>query len=936
MDHMVANQGPALEFGVLGPVEVRAGGAPVPVGGSKPLIVLAGLLLRANRVVTVEELSWWLWDSDETRWSKGALQTYVLRVRRALGEHASIRTERGGYVLEVAPEAIDLGRFRANAERGRQAAERGELREAAVAFTDALVQWRGPALSNVDSDALVRDEVSQLDDERLGVREQWAEVMLGLGEHHAVVPQLFALARENPLRERLHEQLMLALHRSGRQSDALAVYRSISAALTEELGLDPGPSLRRAHQAVLAGEHGTYTRQRGETLVPRQLPGDFAGFIGRHQALSRLRELVRAESAPIASIEGMGGVGKTTLAVHFAHEVAERYPGGQLYTDLRGYGPGGPLEPQAALEMMLTAMGVPADDIPAGLAQRSALWRTHTASRRVLVVLDNAGSTEQVRPLLPGPGSLVLVTSRSRLRSMAAVHGARRIPLDELPVTDAVELLAGIVGQDAVRADPIAAREFAARCGRLPLAIRILAVRASQFPEVPLADFVADFDREQDKLDSFDLNDGDETDLRAVFARSYHALDDSCARLLRLLGLPEEARDFTAASAAALAGIGLREARMSLDRLASAHLIGEPRPGRYQFHDLIREFAADLCRRTETEDTRTAALHRLLSWALDSTRAAAVHLRPGRRYDLIPSRELVPYETFPDRAAALTWHDAEVGNLAALVRLANRIGAHDQAWQLAWVLQSYFVVRTPLHAWKAVFDVALSSAVACGDRRGQAGILSGLGVLHGVAREEPEAIRYLLRVLAIQREIGDREGEARVQYNLSMAYQNTEEPHRSLEHGEEAIRLARELGVASLEANSLQAMADTSTYLGRHATALALVDAALDVWQRIDEADSQPFLVHSRGRALLGLGRTDEGIACVRQSIDMFTSRGELYEAGDVLAQLGTIYLHLGDREEARAHWLRAVHVLTESGHPFAEDVRAKLAGLVGTDMPTR
>ncbi|WP_236808293.1 AfsR/SARP family transcriptional regulator [Amycolatopsis albispora] len=936
MDHMVANPGPALEFGVLGPVEVTAGGVPVPVGGSKPLIVLAGLLLRANRVVGVEELSWWLWDSDESRWSKGALQTYVLRVRRALGEHARLRTERGGYLLEVDPEALDLGRFRAAADRGRQAAERGELRDAAAAFTEALAQWRGPALSNVESDALLRDEVGQLDDERLGVREQWAEVMLGLGEHHAVVPRLMALARENPLRERLHEQLMLALHRSGRQADALAVYRSISTALAEELGLDPGPSLRRAYQAVLAGERGTHTRHRGETLIPRQLPGDFAGFTGRQDALGRLRELVRTESAPIASIEGMGGVGKTTLAVHFAHEVAGQYPGGQFYTDLRGYGPGSPLEPLAALEMMLTALGVPADDLPAGLAERAALWRTHTASRRVLVVLDNAGSTEQVRPLLPGPGCLVLVTSRSRLRSMAAVHGARRIPLEELPVADAVELLAGIVGKAAVRADPIAAREFVARCGRLPLAIRILAVRASQFPEVTVADFVEEFDREQDKLGSFDLNDGEETDLRAVFARSYHALDGASARMLRLLGLPEEEADFTAASAAALAGVGLRDARMALDRLSSAHLIAEPRPGRYQFHDLIREFAADLCRRTESETARREALDRLLSWAIDSTLEAARRLRPGRRYELIPRRGLVPHETFPDRTTALTWHDAEAANLGALVRLANRIGAHDRAWQLAWVLQSYFMVRTRLHEWKAVFDVALSSAEACGDRRGQAGILSGLGVLHGVAREEPEAIRYLERVLAIQREIGDREGEARVQYNLSMAYHNTDEAHRSLEHGREAIRLARELGVSTLEADSLQAMADTNTYLGRHATALGLVDAALDIWQRIGLADSQPFLVHSRGRALLGLGRREEGIACVLQSIEMFTARGELYEAGDVLAQLGTIHLHFGDREQARAYWLRAVHVLTETGHPFAEEVRAKLAGLVGTDLPTR
>ncbi|GLY35503.1 SARP family transcriptional regulator [Amycolatopsis sp. NBRC 101858] len=922
-----------LDFRVLGPAEVTADGHPVPLGGSRPLIVLAGLLLRANRVVPVDELGRWLWDDDRRR-SKGALQTYVLRLRRALGDQVAIRTESGGYLIEVADDRLDLSRFRALATRGKAAMDRGESRRAAAHFADALGQWRGPALLNVESDALHRDEAGQLAEERLRVREQWADALLDVGEYGTIVPELTRLTRENPLRERLHEQLMVALYRSGRQADALDVHRRISDVLAEELGLDPGPSLQRTRQAILTGSDSGHVVPRyrlgAEPQVPHQLPADLRAFSGRECDLKALHALLpeaidAGTSTPIASVEGMGGIGKTTLAVHFAHEIADRFPGGQVYLNLRGYGPGEPVEPSAALEAMLTALGVPCDAIPDDLDGRAASWRTHSAGRRLLVVLDNANRTEQVRPLLPGPGCLVVITSRWQLRALVATHGARRIALEELGEEDAVELLASAIGLDRVARDPAATERFVRHCGGLPLAIRILAVRAAQFPDLALDEFVDSL--EADLLGSFDLADGEGTNIRSVFSYSYQALEPGTARLLRLLGLTTGV-DFTAPAAAAVAGLDVTTTRPMLETLAAAHLLAQPRPGRYQFHDLIRAYAGEVASQVDSASQRDAALDRLLDWYLASALSASRRMRPERYYRLLDLDDLDGGLTFAAYHEALAWFGEEAGNLIAAVHLARR-RRDDVCWKLAWLLQSYFVTSSRLDEWRSVFAVALEAARASGHRPGEAGILSGLGVVNGVARQYDESRRFLEQVLAIQRELGAREGEARAQYNLAMAAHNLDDYAWAYEHGMQALEIVRELGLGAFEASVLRALGDICTSMGDHDQALRLADAALAVLGPDGEPVDTRFTQHTRGLALVGLGRVDEGIACVRDSVAMFFEMGEQYEAADVLAQLGTIHLRHGDRAVARECWVRSVRLLTELGHPDADDVRAKLAALV-------
>ena len=933
------NDSVVLDFRVLGPAEVTADGRAVPLGGSRPLIVLAGLLLRVNRVVPVDELGRWLWDDDQRR-SKGALQTYVLRLRRALGDQVAIRTESGGYLIELEENALDLSRFRALAGRGRVAMDRGDAHQAAGHFAEALAQWRGAALLNVESDALHRDEAGQLAEERLRVREQWADALLAVGEYATVVPELTRLTRENPLRERLHEQLMVALYRSGRQAESLEVHRRISAVLAEELGLDPGPALQRTHQAILSGTDEADSPQLAryrvgaEPQVPRQLPADLRAFSGRDSDLKALHALLPEAfdgdaSTPIASVEGMGGIGKTTLAVHFAHEVADRFPGGQVHLNLRGYGPGDPVDPQAALAAMLNALGVACDQIPDDLDGRAACWRTHSAGRRLLILLDNANSTEQVRPLLPGPGCMVVVTTRWQLRALAATHGARRIALEELPEGDAVELLASTVGVDRVSRDPAATERFVRYCGGLPLAIRILAVRAAQFPDLPLGEFVSALEAEPDRLGSFDLADGEGTNIRSVLSYSYQALEAPAARLLRLLGLP--CLDFTAPAAAAVAGLDLPDARGLLGTLASAHLLVQPRPGRFQFHDLIRAYAAELAEQVDGADVRNAALTRLLDWYLASALNASRMMRPERYYRMLDLDDASGGTVFDDYPAAMDWFAAEYGNLIAAVDLAYQHGKHDRCWKLAWLMQSYFVARSRIEDWRSVFAVALEAARAAGNRPGEAAILSGLGVVNGVARQYGEARRYLEQVLEIQRELGAREGEARALYNLTLAAHTLDDYGWAYEHGQQALKIVRELGIGSFEASVLRALGDVCSARGDHEQALELADQAL----AISGPDGAPidvrFTLHTRGLALIGLGRFADGVACIDRSVDMFLDFNEHYEAADVLAQLGTQYLRHGDPAQAREIWLRSVRLMTELGHPDADDIRAKLAALVGT-----
>ncbi|WP_052684330.1 AfsR/SARP family transcriptional regulator [Lentzea aerocolonigenes] len=442
-----------VEYRVLGPLEVLLDGEPVAVTGGRGRVLLAMLLLRANEFVPVDELVDRLWEGRPPAVDRvhKTLQMVVVRLRQSLGEANCIRTTSRGYTAEVTPEQLDLTRFRALTARGEHRA--------------ALELWRGPALGNVESAWLHRDDVPRLVEEQVVALEQRIDQDLSLATD-VLVPELWSLVKRYPLRETFWAQLMLALHRSDQRAEALAAYREISERLTDELGVDPGHRLRQAHLEVLS--------ERPD--VPRQLPPDIPHLVGRDAELARL------STGQITAFNGIGGVGKTALAVHWAHRIADRFPDGQLFVDLGGFGTSAePVAPRIAARDFLVALGVDPAELPTGDDALFARYRSVLAERRVLLLLDNAHDVAQVRPLLPGgPANLVLITSRNRLSGLVAREGAHPVQLDVLTAEQALALLGDQLGQERLAAEPEAVTRLVAQCGGLPLALTIVAARATE------------------------------------------------------------------------------------------------------------------------------------------------------------------------------------------------------------------------------------------------------------------------------------------------------------------------------------------------------------------------------------------------------------------------------------------------------------------------
>jgi DNA-binding SARP family transcriptional activator len=653
----------AMEFGLLGPLTVGCGGAAVPVAAGKQRAVLAALLLDAGRVVPVDELCDVLWGAEPPESARASVQNYVRRLRQALGDAGRdrIRTQPGGYLITVSAGELDVTRFEALARSAGAAVRRGAWDDSAGRARAALALWRGEPLADAGSAVLAGREAPRLAELRLQAQEACAEADLHLGRRAEAIAELRVLVGAHPLRERLPALLMLALYWDGRQGEALAAYRQARQALARELGSEPGTGLRELHQRMLAGdpalapdpapaprraaraalaadagsraEAGSPPAAGGPPLVPRQLPGAVPHFTGRAAELAALTRALdtageQPGTVPIAAIGGTAGVGKTALAVRWAHQVADRFPDGQLYVNLRGYDPGRPVAAPDALAGILGALGVTGPDVPAGAEERAARYRSLLAGRRVLVVLDNAREVEQVRLLLPGtPGCMVVVTSRDSLAGLVARYGASRLDLDLLPGPDAVGLLRVLIGARA-DADPGAAAVLAERCAHLPLALRVAAELTADRPEVSLAGLSAELAGLRQRLDRLDAGGDPRTAVRAVFSWSSRDLDPAAARLFALLGL-FPGPDLDRQAAAALAGTPAEAAARALSTLARAHLVRPAGPGRYGLHDLLRGYAAEQAARRETGQWRQAALTRLLDYYLHTAAAAAAALHPA-------------------------------------------------------------------------------------------------------------------------------------------------------------------------------------------------------------------------------------------------------------------------------------------------------------------
>lgn len=613
-----------MEFGLLGPLVVRREGATVPIPAGRPSALLAALLLNAGHVVPTEQLIEAVWGDSPPPSARVTVQNHVKRLRKVLGDvsHRRIKTYPNGYLINVEPGLLDLERFEELVHSARKQARQGAWDQAASQFRDALSLWRDQPLANVDSATLAVREIPQLEEKRLQALEARIDADLHLGRHREVITELQQLADAHPLREHLDVLLILALYRAGRQAEALAVYQRARQLLIEELGTEPGTELQELHQRILTADPALAPTEpipsatARAAVVPRELPTMVPQFTGRMDELGALTELMerssaaQAEAPMISVIGGTAGVGKTALAVHWAHRVAADFPGGQLYVDLRGYDPGRPVPATDVLASFLRGLGMPADDVPQREDERAARYRTLVAERRILVVLDNAGSVEQVRPLLPGSACCpVVVTSRNALAGLVARDGATRLDLDVLPLGDSARLLRKLIGP-RVDDNPEAAAALTTQCSRLPLALRTAAELAAAHPATPLTDLVEDFSDPAHRLDLLDADGDAHTSVRSVFSWSYRHLAKDAARAFRLIGL-HPGPVFDSKAAAALTGTTIAGARSVLEALMRASLIQRARHDHYHMHDLLHTYACQLAHAQESEQERRMAIMRL-------------------------------------------------------------------------------------------------------------------------------------------------------------------------------------------------------------------------------------------------------------------------------------------------------------------------------------
>jgi DNA-binding SARP family transcriptional activator/Tfp pilus assembly protein PilF len=936
-----------LELGVLGPLEVRVGPRAVVVGGMRQRLVLAALSLNAGRCVDLADLVAAVWDEEPPATARQQISNAVWRLRRVLARHGAaevVRRQDNGYLLCSDADGVDVLRFERLVAQGRRLAAAGETARSADVLREALALWRGPALAGLTDNAVLRRHAVKLDEMRLSVLEECVEHELACGCHDRLVEQLPALVAEHPLRERLAAALMLALYRMGRQAEAVAVYRRVAATLAEELGVDPGPELQARFRAILRADPALATTAPpgppqaaptpGQAVTrPAQLPAAAAVFVGRDAQLARLDELL-AESAQastavvITAVSGTAGVGKTALAVQWAHRVAERFPDGQLYVNLRGFDPTGTVVASAdAVRGFLDALGVPPQRIPADPDAQVALYRSLLAGRRILVVLDNARDADQVRPLLPGtPTTLVVVTSRNQLTGLVA-DGAHPLTLHVLPPAAARQMLTRRLGPGRVDAEPEAVSRIVAACAGLPLALAITAARAQQ-TAFPLATIAAELADARRRLAALDAGDAVHQ-VRAVFSWSYAALAAPAARLFRLLGL-HPAPDVSVAAAASLAGLPRDEAHRLLTDLTRASLLTEPNPGRYTFHDLLRAYATERAQTEENADERHAVLTRLLDHYLHAAYSGAVVLQHPHPAPMTPAPAAagVCVETLSDHRRAMVWFTTEQYVLLAAIQHAAARGFRTHTWQLAWSLSTFLLPQGRWTDWHAVQQAALDAARDNHDELGQAIAHRGLGNASMRLGRFVDAHRHLARALELFGELGDRNSQARTHLPLATLFGKQARYTEALDHAQRSLELHRITGDRGGQADALNGVGWYHSQLGNYEQAVLYCSEAIALAQELGGQGDEGGAWDSLGYAHHHLGRHAEAIRCYRIALDRYRKVGHRYEEADGLTRLGEIYHAVGDPAAARDTWQQALDILTDIDHPDTSALRTKLDNL--------
>ncbi|MEV4515476.1 BTAD domain-containing putative transcriptional regulator [Dactylosporangium sp. NPDC049525] len=932
-------------FAVLGPVQVWRSGVEVGVGAPQQRAVLAVLLSRAGHPVAVTEIVDVLWGANPPTTAVNAIHRSVGVLRRALEPGLTARdTGRwlvragGGYRLDVDADTVDLLHFRALLGRARADAS-------VPLFRQALDLWQGPAAGTVAAEIRGRPVFTALDREYEAAAREAADAALAAGEPGTVLRAVELAADRTPLDEALQARLMLLLAGAGQQAAALRRYDTVRARLSDDLGIDPGPELAAAWDRVLrrpARPAVAPAPRRQPSRRVAQLPLDPSSFTGRGPELAEALQLLDDAAAArptvvIGAISGMAGIGKTTLAVHWAHRVADRYPDGQLYLNLRGFGPSGQvMDPAEAAVRLLEALGVPPHRIPASLDARAALYRSELAGRRMLVLLDNARDTAQVRPLLPGAaGCLVLVTSRDRLAGLIASDGARPITLGPLSTGESRQLLVRRLGAARVGADRDAVEEILGRCAGLPLALAIVAARAATHPQLPMRELAAELRDESGRLDTLTTGDPD-SDVRAVFSWSYRALDDAAARLFRLLGLHPGA-DIPVAAAASLAGLSPGRVRPLLGELVRTGLIAEYTPGRFAFHDLLRSYAADLVNAAEPDAERLAAGARLLDHYLHTAHRAALLLAPGRDPITLaaPSPGTTP-EPLTGHGRALAWLTAEYRVLQAFIARLAGAGADTHTWQLAWTLDTFQRRQGHVHDQVANRTTALAAAQRLADPAVLADAHRDLGhALIGVDRRE-EARTHFTYAIDGYADLGDLVGQAHVERGVGSSYERGGQYDKALLHCLRAEELYRAAGNRTGLAKTLNETGFLHAKLGEFRLALPRCEQALALFRALGDRHGEAACLDSLAAVHDGLHDRPQAISHYQQSVDLWVQVGDRCEEAATLINLGDAHHGAGDIDAAGVAWRSALDILRDLDRPQVEEVEARLDGLSGAPAARR
>ena len=978
-----------MQFRILGPLEVWDQGHRLELGGSQQRTLLAMLLVNANRVVSTDKLCGELWGTQLPPDVRNLLRGCVARLRRTLrgdgraGESQRLVTRRPGYLLEVRRGELDFDSFLELEAAAREAlAQDGAVgrERAARLLAEALELWRGPALADLDS-VSCRAQAIRLEEHRMTTTEQRTDVDLYLGRHAQVIGELQSNVLAHPLRERQWAQLMLALYAANRQAEALAAYRRLRDILVEQLGVEPDTRLQALERAILAGDDALAVYQqaiavrssdvsgmpgpkssaaRTPWVTPGQLPAEVAGFTGRGQHLKQLDGLLAAETGAvvISAIAGTAGVGKTALAVHWAHQVRDRFPDGQLYVNLRGYAPAAPVSAIEALAGFLRALGVPAEQVPVEVGEAAGLYRSLLADRRVLILLDNARTAEQVRPLVPGSGGcLVLVTSRDGLGGLVARDGAHPVGLDVFTPDEAHGLLVRILGHDRVHAEPDGTAKLVEACAFLPLALRIAAAALVADPRRSIAGYVAGLVT-GNRLDGLVVDGDEQTGVRATVDLSYASMVPQAQRLLRLLGLVP-GPDVTVGAAAALTGTTAGQAAPLLDRLADAHLLSRHPLGRYAFHDLLRAYAIDRAEREDSTAEKAAALQRLLDWYLYTVDAAARMVYPTKLRLPVPEAKARPVPGFDEYGHALAWLDAERLNLIAAIVHSAEHGPRSIAWRLADALRGHLWLRMNMLDLTVAATAALSAAEADGDEEaraaahlcladahlgrcrfpaaiehysralalhqrtgwlaGQAACLNNLGVANRESARLAEAADYYERALAINRRIGRPVGEANALNNLGMVYQEQGRLELAADHFAQALAINERQALRGRSAHNLLNLAQAHLALGHLDRARNHVVRALAVHRELDNRGGEAENLRALADIHRDAGRRDEAHQAARTPLALARDIGDRRFEADALNTLASVYQCLGQHAKAVHHHRLALDLAREIDSRYPE-----------------